>query len=398
MSESILFIDDDRMVLNALERAFFECEYQTFFTASTDEALKILESEKIDMVVSDIRMSPVSGYEFLKEVRAHHPDIIRVVLSAYGDRNTMVKVICEGVAKIYILKPWDNKFLLERIGRLFELYKSLEKIRKAGIIVPENHLPPLPKLYIQMVQMIEEERSLKEIAALIETDPSCSADILKLVNSSFYGVTVGSVHNALVYLGVDCIKDIVLVSELFRQGNNIHNSDLRMQLNRHMIVSSSLFHGLYQHLEGKRIPEDFSSAGLLADIGRFLILDGNSVNYRTVMDRYIKDPAGDLLQTEEEIVGYSHSQIGALLLDWWSLPAYLVEACMYHHVVPFETRTLPRHVIALIHTADFYAWQKVEGKCSAGICREAVDLFGITENELNDIVVSILNREDFASK
>jgi len=108
MAESILFVDDDVMVLNALERTFFETEYTTFYACTVNDAFGILAAESIDMVVSDIRMLPVSGYDFLKRVRSEYPDILRVVLSAYGERSMMVKVVGENVAKVYLLKPWDN--------------------------------------------------------------------------------------------------------------------------------------------------------------------------------------------------------------------------------------------------------------------------------------------------
>ncbi|MBN1576554.1 MAG: HDOD domain-containing protein [Chitinispirillaceae bacterium] len=394
MAEAILFVDDDRMVLNALERTFFETDYRTFFALNAHDAFTLLESEKTDMVVSDIRMWPVSGYDFLKEVRARYPAIIRLVLSAYGDRQMMTKVICEGIAKIFILKPWDNRTFTGQIDHLFTMYRSLADLQSSGIISAEKQLPVLPELYIRMVRMIEEERSLKEIAALIETDPSCTVNVLKLVNSAFYGLTVGSVHQALVYLGVDCIKDIVLVSELFKAAAGLPPEDARVQLNRHMVVSSTLLHGLHQRLLAERIPEEYSATGLLADIGRLILLDQRPEIYRSIIERYVKEPARSLTELEMNAVGYSHAQLGALLLDWWNLPAYLVEACLYHHVISFAGRTLPREIIALIHIADCYAWRIAEGVGTMAIDKEAVGRFPITEKELDDHVASIINRAD----
>ncbi|MBN1307776.1 MAG: HDOD domain-containing protein [Chitinispirillaceae bacterium] len=394
MAESILFVDDDRMVLNALERTFFETAYRTFFALNAHDALTLLASEKIDMVVSDIRMWPMSGYDLLKEVRARYPTVIRLVLSAYGDRRMMVKVICEGVAKIYILKPWDNRQFIGQIDHLFTMYRSLSDVQSSGIISAEKHLPVLPELYVRLVRMIEEERSLKEMAAMIETDPSCTVNVLKLVNSAFYGLSVGSVHQALVYLGVDCIKDIVLVSELFKGAGGLPANDARVLLNRHMIVSSTLLHGLHQRLLAERIREEYSATGLLADIGRLILLDLQPDLYRSMLERYVKEPVRSLTELEMNALGYSHEQLGALVLDWWSLPAYLIEACLYHHAVPSAGSTLPREVIALIHIADGYAWRIAEGVATVAIAPEAAGLFPISEKDLDDHVASIMSRAD----
>jgi HD-like signal output (HDOD) protein len=398
MAESILFVDDDSMVLNALERTFFETDYQTFFALNARDAFMVLASEKIDMVVSDIRMWPVSGYDFLKEVRTRYPAIIRLVLSAYGDRQMMVKVICEGISKVYILKPWENRTFIEQIDHLFAMYRSLATLKSSGIIAAEKHMPVLPKLYTGMVRMIEEERSLKELAALIETDPSCTVNVLKLVNASFYGMTISSVHQALVYFGIDCIKDIVLVSELFKVSNSSSDQDLCLQLNRHMVITSNLLHGLHQHLLAGRIAEEFSVAGLLADIGRLLLLDGRPDLYRSVHDRYIGEPGCSLTALETETVGYAHSQLGALVLDWWNLPACMIEACLYHHAFPFEARILPQPVIALIHIADCYAWKIVEGAGHLSVAEEVTAMFSITGKELDGLVASIVNRTDFRNR
>ena len=240
MSESILFVDDDSMVLNALERTFFESDYTSFFAMGAPDAFEILKSNHIDLVISDIRMLPVSGYDFLKQVSVDYPEIIRLVLSAYGDRETMIKIICEGIAKVYILKPWENEKLKRQIEHIFSMYRTLSSIDAQMLFSANEHLPVLPQMYRKMVSMVEKDCSLKEIAALIETDPSSTVNVLKLVNSSFYGISISTVHQALVYMGINSVKDLLLVSELFNNNTELPNQELRLQLNRHMIISSTL--------------------------------------------------------------------------------------------------------------------------------------------------------------
>jgi HD-like signal output (HDOD) protein/CheY-like chemotaxis protein len=395
MTKSILFVDDDRMVLNALERTFFETEFTVFCSINADDALQILASEHIDMVVSDIQMFPVSGYEFLKIVQTRYPSIIRLVLSAFSDREMVIKIICEGLAKVYILKPWDNKKLIEQIIHLFELYQSLEEMKKKCDIVLQNHIPSLPDIYTRMMQMIGNDCSLKELATLIETDPASCVNILKLANSSFYGMKITTIHQALVYLGINTVKDLVLVEKLFSVESAIDNRDLKIQLNRHMIISSTLLHGLYQWLFSKRIPQEYSIVGLLADIGRYILLENKPDDYQQILDTFEKDQTSDLNSIENVILDVSHSEIGARILDWWNLPASTVEACLYHHATITNSSILPAEIQALIHIADTYAWHIAECFEQVPLLPEIVKSLSIDINTLDENIASIINKDDF---
>jgi len=395
MNATLLFVDDDSMVLNALERTFFEAEFTTFFTQSAIDAYDILEKNTVDLVVSDIRMLPVSGADFLREVKKRYPNTIRIVLSAYGDRNMMVKVICEGLAQVYILKPWDNQKLISQISHLISMHRNLMEIQKTIGTGIAYHLPVLPSLYTKMLVMIEEGKSLKEIAAIIETDPATTANILKLANSSFFGLTISTVHQALVYLGVTSVKDIVLVSELFAETADTENHDLRHQINNHMVYTSKLLHGLHQHLLASRIPEEFSVAGLLADIGRLFLLEYNPDKYRSALTRYIDGQEIPLAELERMQLGFSHTQLGALILDWWNLPVSLVEASLYHHDHPFKTEILTEQLIKLIYIADRYAWSSIEAIGPVTIEEDILSGFSITRDQLDEIVHSITSRSDF---
>lgn len=395
MAEGILFVDDDSMVLNALERTFFETEYRTFFALSALDGYKILEKEDIDLVVSDIRMLPVSGADFLREVSIKYPDTIRVVLSAYGDRSLMIKVICEGLAQVYILKPWDNQTLIKQVGHLLAMYDSLSSIKQAAGVNAGRHLPAPPDLYVRMLKMIEEDRSLKEIATLIESDPASTANVLRLANSSFFGMTISSVHQALVYLGISSVKEIALVSELFNQPGDSASNDLRMQVSKHMVCTSVLFNGLHQNILATRVPDEFSVAGLLADIGRLMLIEHDPETYRKIIDAYRQDQSCPLDKLELDNMKYTHAQLGGLILNWWNLPASLVEASLYHHTYPFVSAILPPKVMSLLYIADAYAWQTVERIGSVQLAPELLSDLSITQMQLDELVASVLTKIDF---
>ena len=107
MSYSILFVDDEQNILHSLRRGFFDSDYKTYFAISAEEGFKILEQQNIDMVVSDMRMPNIDGYEFCEKIKEQYPQIIRIILSGYSDKEKLLKTVSDGVVKAYLYKPWD---------------------------------------------------------------------------------------------------------------------------------------------------------------------------------------------------------------------------------------------------------------------------------------------------
>jgi len=78
----ILFVDDEKNVLRALERVFFDDDYEILSAGSADEALEILSNvSTVQVVVSDYRMPRMNGVELLRTVKASWPETVRVIVS-----------------------------------------------------------------------------------------------------------------------------------------------------------------------------------------------------------------------------------------------------------------------------------------------------------------------------
>lgn len=105
---SILFVDDEERILTSL-RSIFRKEYQVFVANSGIEALKLLDENKIDVVVSDQRMPGMLGNELLKEVRKKHPKVMRLLLTGFVDKDAIINTINEGEIYRFIHKPWNNE-------------------------------------------------------------------------------------------------------------------------------------------------------------------------------------------------------------------------------------------------------------------------------------------------
>jgi two-component system NtrC family sensor kinase len=124
----ILFIDDEENILRALERVFFDDDYEILTAGSADEALQVLSRvSPVQVVVSDYRMPLMNGVELLRTVRAQWPETVRAVLSGYADTAAIVSAINDGQIYRFIPKPWDDTDLRMTIAAAAEQYKRQRK-------------------------------------------------------------------------------------------------------------------------------------------------------------------------------------------------------------------------------------------------------------------------------
>ena len=108
----VLYVDDERG-----NRIVFEQSLNSEFnlrTASTAaEALEVLDRHEVAAVVSDMRMPSMSGEELLRIVKERHPEVIRMVVTAYADVEPILRAINEGLVARYIVKPWIRTELVQ---------------------------------------------------------------------------------------------------------------------------------------------------------------------------------------------------------------------------------------------------------------------------------------------
>lgn len=130
---TILLVDDESSVLNALRRELRDwskkrsIEILTSQSATEGLSLFSSHSDKIALIVSDMRMSGMSGSDFLLEVKDKYPDIMTILMSGYSDVKEITKAIKAGVYS-FILKPWDAEYLQSELDKALE-FQRLQKER-----------------------------------------------------------------------------------------------------------------------------------------------------------------------------------------------------------------------------------------------------------------------------
>ena len=142
---AFLFVDDEPGVLAALRRIFVDENYRIFTARSANEALEILEKEKIQLVVSDHRMPGMTGAELLRKVKDLHPETIRIMLTGYADVQSIMGAVNEGAVYKFITKPWNDEELRLTVSLALQQYlliqenKSLRTVAKKQQIEIKNY-------------------------------------------------------------------------------------------------------------------------------------------------------------------------------------------------------------------------------------------------------------------
>ncbi len=125
-SESLLFVDDEANILAALKRLFRPYGYRIFTADSGKQGLEILSGEKIDLVISDMRMPEMNGAQFLEKVRELWPETIRILLTGYAEIGPTIDAINKGQIYRYISKPWEDNDISLTVRQALK-FKQLER-------------------------------------------------------------------------------------------------------------------------------------------------------------------------------------------------------------------------------------------------------------------------------
>jgi putative nucleotidyltransferase with HDIG domain len=126
---SLLFVDDETSILLSLNRLFRPHGYRIFTAPSGAAGLEILQKEKIDLIISDMRMPEMDGAAFLEQVLRNWPDTVRLLLTGYADMKSTIAAINKGHIYRYLQKPWEDDDVVLTVQHALEK-KHLQQERQ----------------------------------------------------------------------------------------------------------------------------------------------------------------------------------------------------------------------------------------------------------------------------
>ncbi|MEJ5237871.1 MAG: response regulator [Limisphaera sp.] len=331
----ILFVDDEPMVLDGLRRALRSMRTQWImeFATSGAEALARLEKSPFDVLVSDMRMPGMNGVELLRAVMQRWPEVVRLILSGQADEQQILQ--CVGLAHQYLAKPCDPESLRSAIHRATVAGHSLNNPRLRQLLGRLDHLPSVPRLYEELLQKLEDpETTLEELAAVVARDPAMTAQILKLVNSAFFGLphTVADIQEAVGFLGLNTLKTLVLALHAFHQYESRNLGWFPYEaLWRHSLEVGARARQWAREMQASTdVAEQAAVAGLLHDVGQLVLAVNLGEEYAQIW-REARQQTLPLDEAEQAALGTTHAEVGGYLLGLWGLPEPVVEAIAHHH-------------------------------------------------------------------
>jgi putative nucleotidyltransferase with HDIG domain len=345
----ILFVDDEVSILDGLKNLLHKQRHlwNMVFSASGEAALAELEKAPFDVIVSDMRMPGMDGAALLTAVKAAYPDVARIILSGQAEREAVIRAL--PVAHQFLSKPCDGESLRVVIERACRLQRLLTDGAIRTAIGKLDALPSAAATYQDLTQALADPNvGLGTVAAIVERDPAMSAKVLQLVNSAYFGLAqrVTSVSQAMVYLGADTMKGLVLTSQVFALAERARIPGLSIDaLQQHSLMTARLAKRL---VVNQRVGDDAFTAGLLHDIGQVALGVSMPEVYADILKAARECP---LHEAEHARLGVSHAEVGAYLLGFWGLPFTVVEAVAYHHR-PSAVDAGDREVLAAVHVAD----------------------------------------------
>jgi two-component system sensor histidine kinase/response regulator len=171
MKHTILCVDDEADNVDALER-LFRTKYNVLKATSGADAIKILDKNRVTLIISDQRMPKMTGVEFLTKSLTTHPDAIRILLTGYADIEVVIEAINSGQIYRYVNKPWDPVDLVNTIDKAVERYELGQELMEKNRALQEalDELQTLDQAKNQFMVLVNHELKTPLTTMLSFTD------------------------------------------------------------------------------------------------------------------------------------------------------------------------------------------------------------------------------------
>lgn len=192
---------------------------------------------------------------------------------------------------------------------------------RVKILAKAENIPPLPDFAAQLVALTRRDSStINEITKKIKMDQGMSSKVIKLINSPFYGVRqeIASIDRATVLLGFNSVKNIAMALSM--------DQYFQKPFNMYATTGKAMWHHSYRTAcisqeiaKEKNLDQDaLYMAGLMHDIGKVVMAD-----FLVKEARFPED--------ERKQLGFDHAEIGAVILNKWSVSPKICDAVKSHH-------------------------------------------------------------------
>lgn len=154
-NHTVLCVDDDRNILNALKRLLRRENYTLLTATGGEEALELLTVHPVQLVICDQRMPGMKGNELLATIRERYPDTIRITLTGYTEVDAITESINRGHIYKFLLKPWNDQNLKIEIRQALQYHDLMQDNRSLNARLMEKNRK-LENLNSHLEEMVRE--------------------------------------------------------------------------------------------------------------------------------------------------------------------------------------------------------------------------------------------------
>ena len=224
-----------------------------------------------------------------------------------------------------------------------------------SIISGITKIASLPEVAIKFNDAIQDPlTSNHDLENIISEDSALASRVLRIANSAIYNFPskIDTIANALNIIGQNEVRDIIFSCSIINSFKNIPEINLNMEQFWRHNLAVAVTSRLIATLRHENNVERYFLAGLLHDLGRLILLIERPNMMADVFTNF--NTSGEYLYSEEkEVFGFSHSDIGSLLLKKWKFPKAIIESVRYHH----NPSNAGEYLIpaGIVHIADIIA-------------------------------------------
>ena len=327
MKPEILFVDDESDVLSQLHSAMQlrGGDWVLHCAEGAAEALDLLARQNIHVLVTDLGMPGTDGVALLDEVRNRYPAVARIVLSDQAERESIIAAA--GTAQRFLAKPCDPDALTATLESILGTRSLITDEHLRSILGGPENLPRPPAIYAELCELANSPHAnADDFARVVERDVATTAELLKLVNSSFFGIVneVTSVSRAITWLGLDVVQALVVAGPVFRSTGELPKgldaADIAWQGIKACVAvrRAGAILGWDEKLIGQ-----VSLAALLHDVGLLVLASSNHQAWGTYTEIQADPPAR---AAQEQAFGCTIGRASAYILGLWGFHPTVVSA------------------------------------------------------------------------
>lgn len=202
---TVLFVDDEELILKSLKRALRDEPFNILFANSGKEAIEVLRDNEVHVLVTDMQMPEMNGLEFLRHVKDQYPRIIRMVLSGHAEIDTLLTAINHGEIFRFISKPWgidgELKITIRQAIEIYDLHderdRLVDELKQAHDQLEEKVEKRTKALNIANEQLKEHDRLKDEFIMTMTHELRTPIAIFRNIISNAMAGTLGEISTKL---------------------------------------------------------------------------------------------------------------------------------------------------------------------------------------------------------